>query len=104
VLLEDGVRGGLQRFLKALEIVDVDSKRSTRDMLPYIQGVRKMFSPLPSRVSHVRWTITQVPLDDLECITQTVVKVGGAAPGYIRIPIGNSILTAMAGRSPLVTK
>ena len=52
-----------------------------------------MFSPLPDKSSRVRWNVTQAVLDDVECLTQTVVKVKGP-PWYIRIPRGNSILTA----------
>ncbi|KIW25761.1 uncharacterized protein PV07_08915 [Cladophialophora immunda] len=75
VLLEDGVRAGANRGLKVLEISHIDAKRSTRDLLPYLPRVRMMFSPLPERASQVKWRVTQVALDDVECVTQTVVKV-----------------------------
>jgi antiviral helicase SKI2 len=91
VLLEDGARSGA---LKVLEICDVDAKRSTRDLLPYLPTVRMLFSPLPDKASRVRWNVTHVMLDDVECLTQTIVKVYGPC-WYIKIPRGNSILTAV---------
>ncbi|KIW87246.1 uncharacterized protein Z519_12149 [Cladophialophora bantiana CBS 173.52] len=75
MLLEDGVRGGPDRGLKVLEISHIDAKRSTPDLLPYLPCVRMMFSALPETASQVKWRIAQVLLDDVECVTQTVVKV-----------------------------
>ncbi|KIX97536.1 uncharacterized protein Z520_06988 [Fonsecaea multimorphosa CBS 102226] len=75
VLLEDGVRAGPNRGLKVLEISHIDAKRSTRDLLPYLPRVRMMFSALPEKASQVKWRMTQIGLDDVECVTQTVVKV-----------------------------
>ncbi|KEF57691.1 uncharacterized protein A1O9_05609 [Exophiala aquamarina CBS 119918] len=77
VLLEDGVKGGPSPFLKILEISDIEGKRSTRDLLPYLPGVRNLFSPLPTEASRVKSGVTQVLLDEVECVTQTVVKVRG---------------------------
>lgn len=75
VLLEEGIRGGPSPFLKVLEISDIDGKRSTRDLLPYLPGMRNFFSPLPTEASRVKSGVTQILLDDVECVTQTVVKV-----------------------------
>ena len=94
ILLEDGPRSGPQPTLKVLEIGDVYAKRSTRDLLPHLPKVRMLFSKLPNEVSRVRWMVTQVLLDDVECLTQTVVKVKGPL-WYIKIPRGNSILTTV---------
>ena len=93
ILLDEPRTGGPQPSLKVLEIFTVDAKRSTRDLLPYLPEVRMMFSPLPNKVSRVGWSVAQVLLDDVECLTQTLVKVKGPH-WYIKIPKGNSILTA----------
>jgi antiviral helicase SKI2 len=103
ILLDDPRAGGPRPSLKVLEISDVDAQRSTRDLLPYLPRVRMMFSPLPSKVSRVRWSVAQVQLDDVECLTQTIVKVKGPH-WYIQVRKGNSILTANTGRSTFVTK
>ncbi|KAJ9605383.1 Antiviral helicase ski2 [Cladophialophora chaetospira] len=75
ILLEEPRTGGAERSFKVLEITDVEAKRSTRDLLPYLPRVRMLFSPLPNKVSRVRWNVAHVLLDDVECLTQTVVKV-----------------------------
>lgn len=93
ILLDDPRAGGALPSLKVLEISDIEVKRSTRDLLPYLPRVRILFSPLPSKVSRVRWNVTMVSLDDVECLTQTVVKVRGPK-WYIRVSTGNSILTS----------
>jgi len=87
MLLDEGLRGGPQPFLRVLEISDVDTKRSTRDLLPYLPRVRMMFSRLPDQASRVRWSVTQVFLDDVECVTQTVVQVSGPRY-YLQFPQG----------------
>ncbi len=101
ILLDEPRSGGAQPSLKVLEISDVDTKRSTRDLLPYLPRVRMLFSPLPNKVSRARWNVTLVSLDDVECLTQTVVKVKGPW-WYIQIPRGNTYIRT--GRSTFVTK
>lgn len=96
MLLEDGPRGGPQPSFKVLEISDIEPHRSTRDLLPYLPPVRMMFTPLPTRASRVRWMIAEVSLSDVECVTQTLVKVRGPY-WYIKVARGNSILTAETG-------
>ncbi|KAL2446187.1 Antiviral helicase SKI2 [Exophiala dermatitidis] len=77
VLLEDGLRGGPYPHFNVLEISDIDAKRSTRDLLPYLPCMRGMFTPLPNEPDRVKIGPTQVSLDDVECVTQTIVKVRG---------------------------
>ena len=95
VMLDDGlVRGGPSPHLRVLEISDVDAKRTPSDLLPYLPKFRPMFTPLPQDgggmkvdSSRVRVSQAQVLLDDVEAITQTLVKVTG--PGfYLQIPKG----------------
>lgn len=89
VLLEDGIRGGPFPHLNVLEISDVDAKRSTRDLLPYLPRLRMMFTPLPDQAARVKCGTTQVSLDDVECVTQTIVKVRGPH-WYIKVAKGNT--------------
>lgn len=89
ILLEDGLRGGPNPHLKVLGICDIEAKRSTRDLLPYLPSLRDLFSPLPDRAARVKTEIAQVLLDDVECVTQTVVKVRGPH-WYIKILKGNT--------------
>jgi antiviral helicase SKI2 len=73
------------------EIAEVDAQRSTRDLLPYLPRFRPMFSPLPDRAARVKSGTTQVQLDDVECVTQTVVKVRGPN-WYLKIARGNTYI------------
>ncbi|EXJ82553.1 hypothetical protein A1O3_06366 [Capronia epimyces CBS 606.96] len=84
ILLEDGIRGGPYPHLTVLEISDPETKRSTRDLLPYLPRLRMMFTPLPDQASQVKCGPTQVSLDDVECVSQTIVKVRGPQ-WYIKV-------------------
>lgn len=104
ILIEDGPRGGRYPHFNVFEIADIDAKRSTRDLLPYLQRLRMMFTPLPDQAARVKSGITQVSLDDVEAVTQTLVKVRGPH-WYIKIPKGTVILTICSlGRVAAVTK
>ncbi|KAJ9501039.1 Antiviral helicase ski2 [Exophiala xenobiotica] len=76
VMLEDGPRGGPLPHLNVLEISDIDPQRSTSDLLPYLPCFRMMFTRLPDNPARVRHGFTQVLLDDVQCVTQTLVKLG----------------------------
>ena len=98
VLLEDGLRGGPYPHFNVLEISDVDAKRSTRDLLPYLPCMRAMFTPLPNDPERVNIGPTQVSLDDVECVTQTIVKVRGPH-WYIKVAKGNTYYFSKNNRS-----
>ncbi|RMD40697.1 hypothetical protein DV735_g4452, partial [Chaetothyriales sp. CBS 134920] len=86
VLLEDGLRtGSAVPYLKVLELSDVDARRHASDMLPYLPNFRHLFTPLPKSGEQVKREVTQVLLDDVECITCTVIKIPGPH-WYIKIP------------------
>lgn len=84
VLVEDGYRPS---GFKVLAIEHVDAKRDNTDMLPYLPHFRHFFDSLPSEVSQVKTSVCNVGIDDLEAVTETIVKVRGPA-WYIRVPKG----------------
>ncbi|KIW14643.1 hypothetical protein PV08_07427 [Exophiala spinifera] len=84
VLLEDGSRGGPVPHLNVLEISEIDPQRSTKDLLPYLPRFRTMFTPLPDKPEKVKQSVIQVLLDDVQCVTQTLVKVRGP-PWYLKV-------------------
>jgi antiviral helicase SKI2 len=86
VLVEDGLKTGPGApYLKVLQLSDIDAKRHAPDMLPYLPEFRHLFSPLPTTADRLKHSVTQVPLDDVECLTETVVRIKGAH-WYIKIP------------------
>lgn len=102
-MLEDGPRGGPLPHLNVLEISDIDPQRSTSDLLPYLPCFRIMFTRLPDKPARVRHGITQVLLDDVQCVTQTLVKVRGPQ-WYIKVRKGNTYTFSSTGRFAVVTK
>lgn len=100
IMLEDGLRGGATPYLKVLEITDVDAKRQATDMLPYLPKLRKMFVPLPKDLSRLKIATAQVLLDDVECLTETLVKVKGPT-WYIKVAKGNTYTSQIDTRSML---
>jgi len=59
-----------------------------------------MFPPLPSDASQVKHGVFNVFLDDVECVTQTIIKVSGQ-PWYIKIARGNTYDSQVETRSLL---
>ena len=67
----------------------MDSKRSTQDLLPYLPAFRTMFAPLPADAASVKTAVSQVLVDDVECVTQEIIKVRGH-DWYIKIGEGST--------------
>ncbi|KAK5086363.1 Antiviral helicase ski2 [Lithohypha guttulata] len=82
VLVEDGYRTS---GFKVLAIEHVDAKRNDTDMLPCLPRFRGFFEKIPRSANQLKTSVVNVALDDLEMITQTMVKVRGP-PWYIKIP------------------
>lgn len=76
ILLEDGlVKGGPVPRLRILAIEDVDAKRNPDVLLPFLPAFRPKFTPLPKDPSKIKATSILVPLEDIEMVTHTRVKV-----------------------------
>ncbi len=87
VVLQDGISGGPNPQLKVLGIGSVSTKRSNSDLLPCLPKFRPMFGALPKDANQVKAGMTQVFLEDVECVTATSVKVRGP-PWSIQFPKG----------------
>lgn len=59
-------------------------------MLPYLPRFRPMFESLPTDASQVKSGMTQVMLEDIECVTTTSVKIKGQA-WTIQLPPGMTL-------------
>ena len=77
ILLNDGIGGGPNPQVKVVAIGLLGAKRQNRDLLPYLPVFRPMFGPLPTDVNEIKAQVIQVPLEDVECVTMTSVKVRG---------------------------
>lgn len=74
ILLRDGASGGQAPTLHVLEIRTRRDTRDSTDLLPYLPVYRKMFTKLPQTKKHISTKTLHIPLSDLECLTNTVVK------------------------------
>lgn len=63
--------------MQVLEIGTISSKRHPSDILPFLPMFRKLFQNLPSKAASMNLKVTKIPLADLECVTNTQVKIGG---------------------------
>ena len=84
ILIEDGYRN---TGFKVLAIEDVDAVRNNTDMLPYLPRFREMFDKPPTKASHIKTSVINVMVDDLEIVTETMIKVRGPH-WFIKIPKG----------------
>jgi antiviral helicase SKI2 len=87
VVVSEGVAGGSIPRLQVLEFGLVNPKRHASDILPYLPTFRKLFAPLPAAHSDMELRIHKIPVSDLECVTSTVVKIGGPT-WYLNIKKG----------------
>ena len=74
VLLRDGATAGTAPTVHVLEIKTQRDHRDSTDLLPYLPKFRKSFTKLPQAKKHIATRTYQVPVADIECLTQTVLK------------------------------
>jgi antiviral helicase SKI2 len=86
VLVREGSAGEAQR-VSALELGALHPKRQQSDLLPFLPGFRRLFAPLPQNTADLDLRVKNIPLEDVECVTNTVVKFDGS-PWYFRVKAG----------------
>lgn len=89
ILLKEGVTNATVPCLTVLEIGTLGNKRHPSDILPFIPVFRPHFRALPPNASAMHIKTVKVPLTDLECVTNTVVKSTGPI-WYLNIKKGTS--------------
>ncbi|PWY73715.1 antiviral helicase [Aspergillus heteromorphus CBS 117.55] len=77
IIVREGVVGGPSPGIQVLEIGKLGSRRHPSDILPFLPGFKHLLQPLPTRSADMALKSYKVPLMDLECVTNTVVKLGG---------------------------
>lgn len=83
--------GGPTPNIQVLEIGKLGGKRHPSDILPFLPAFRKLMEPLPTRSADMTLKVFKIPVSDLECITNTLVKLGGPT-WYLNIKKGMSRL------------
>jgi antiviral helicase SKI2 len=81
------VAGGSIPSLQVLGFGPANPKRHASDILPFLPTFRNLFAPLPAAPSDMELKIHKIPVADLECVTSTIVKIGGPT-WYLNIKKG----------------
>ncbi|GAQ06728.1 putative ATP-dependent RNA helicase C550.03c [Aspergillus lentulus] len=77
IIVREGVGGGASPSIQVLEIGKLSHRRHPSDILPFLPRFRHLLHPLPTRGADMTLKVCKIPLSDLECVTNTMVKVGG---------------------------
>ncbi|KAL4871949.1 hypothetical protein BDV12DRAFT_183499 [Aspergillus spectabilis] len=73
------VGGGPNPVIQILEIGKLSHKRHPSEILPFLPAFREFLTPLPSRAVDMTLKIFKIPITDIECVTNTNVKLSGPA-------------------------
>lgn len=77
VIVREGVGGGTTPTVQVLEIGTLSSKRHPSDILPFLAGFRHLMRQLPTKAADMTLKVCKIPLTDVECLTNTIVRLGG---------------------------
>ncbi|OJJ46626.1 hypothetical protein ASPZODRAFT_152081 [Penicilliopsis zonata CBS 506.65] len=77
IVVKEGVSGGTTPSIQVLEIGTLSSRRHPSDILPFTPAFRHLLQPLPTRAADMTLKVCRVPIQDLECVTKTLIKLGG---------------------------
>ncbi|RAH67494.1 SKI complex RNA helicase subunit SKI2 [Aspergillus aculeatinus CBS 121060] len=77
IIVREGIGGGATPTIQVLEIGRIGSRRHPSDILPFLPEFRHRFQSLPTRAADMTLKTSKIPLTDLECITNTMIKLGG---------------------------
>ncbi|KKZ63816.1 hypothetical protein EMCG_01920 [[Emmonsia] crescens] len=77
MLAREGMAPGPNLGLQVFEFGPINASRHPSDILPYLPAFRHLFSPLSTDPNVMVLKTCRIPLEDLECVTSTVVKIGG---------------------------
>ncbi len=81
------VGGGPNPVIQILEIGKLASKRHPSEILPFLPAFRGFMNPLPTRAADMTLKVFKIPIADIECVTNTLVKISGPT-WYLNIKKG----------------
>ncbi|OJD17841.1 hypothetical protein AJ78_02082 [Emergomyces pasteurianus Ep9510] len=101
MLAREGMAPGPNFGLQVFEFGPINASRHPSDILPCLPAFRHLFSPLSTDPNEMVLKTYKIPLEDLECVTSTVVKIGGPT-WYLNIK-KESLKVAQKDLVPLCT-
>lgn len=75
ILIREGVSRSLASTVDVLTLGPKNPTRQPSDLLPYLPRYRLFFTALVKTVDEMELKVVRVALDDVECLTKTVLKV-----------------------------
>ncbi|KAF2738146.1 antiviral helicase [Polyplosphaeria fusca] len=81
MLLEEGTSKGHEPTVKVFEICR-NKDRKPDDLLPYLAPLAKFFRQLPQREQDMILKTYLIPLQDIECLTRTLIDVPETVQSY----------------------
>lgn len=94
---------GASPNLQVFEFGPLESKRNPSDILPYLPIFRSHFSPLATSPHEMTLKTQKIPLADVECVTSTLVKMGGPT-WYLNIRKGQYMANPLCCEPNLIQK
>ena len=88
VIMREGVSRGLAPTVEVLSLGAKNPTRQSSDLLPYLPRFRPFFTRLPNEVAEVEFSVTKVPLSDVEAVLDHTVKFKGPL-WYLKAKKGN---------------
>jgi antiviral helicase SKI2 len=74
MLIREGTSRGADPVVTVLTISQA-KKRGPSDALPYLSTFAELFAPLESNPKSMKLKVEAIPLTDVECVTETIIKV-----------------------------
>lgn len=75
IILRDSLSRGAAPTVELLSMGRRNPVCEASDLLPYMPKLRRFFAPLPSNMAEMDMKLLRVPLNEIEAITRTVLKV-----------------------------
>ncbi|KAL8862344.1 MAG: hypothetical protein Q9178_001353 [Gyalolechia marmorata] len=75
LLLRDNISRGPAPTVEVLSMSRRNRNPDPSDLLPHLPKFRKCFVPLPGSMAEMDMRVLKLPLNEIECLTKTVVKI-----------------------------
>jgi antiviral helicase SKI2 len=77
VIVKEGIGGGPTPSIQVFDIGTTSDRRHPSDILPFLPAFRGLCKPLPTDAADRNLKVYRIPLSDVECVTNTMIKISG---------------------------
>ncbi|KAL8714998.1 MAG: hypothetical protein Q9220_000955 [cf. Caloplaca sp. 1 TL-2023] len=75
IIMTESSGRGSSPTVEVLALSPPNPVRATSDALPYIPQFRSFFAPLPARMAEMDMQVLKVPLEEIDIVTRTILKI-----------------------------